>query len=204
MRPIIPSAAVAAVVAAPRRAFAAPAAAATALRPRAFTVSAPAAAGGHGHAAPSFDPKLPVASVQVDWIAQSESQFEGSDPHGNRVLMSGSDEPGTGPMKLLLMGLGACAAIDVVSILRKQRQPFQSVRVNVDGQRPAAGDTAHPARPYSAIHATFLVAGEGLDQAKVDRAVGLSIEKYCGVHATLLEGVPSMTWTAELVPPEKK
>ncbi|KAJ1556426.1 hypothetical protein HK405_008263 [Cladochytrium tenue] len=118
--------------------------------------------------------------------------------------MSGSDEPGAGPMKVLLMGLGGCASIEVVSILRKQRQPFESVRVRIDGQRPAAGDTAHPARPYSAIHATFLVAGEGLDQAKVDRAVGLSIEKYCSVHATLLEGVPSMTWTAELVPPEKK
>ncbi|KAI9364494.1 OsmC/Ohr family [Zopfochytrium polystomum] len=106
--------------------------------------------------------------------------------------MSGSDEPGIGPMKLLLLGVGGCAAVDLVSILKKQRQAVASVRIRVEGQR--ARDMP---RPFVAVHTTFVVTGKGLDRAKVERAVELSLEKYCGVHGTLAAGVKHLTWGAE-------
>ncbi|KAJ3204524.1 hypothetical protein HDU67_009452 [Dinochytrium kinnereticum] len=142
---------------------------------------------------PVFDASRPVASINVDWTPGSTAQFLGTDASGNKIMMSGSDEPGIGPMKMLLMAVGGCAAVDLVSILKKQRQAVEGVHIRVEGQRT----TEHP-RPFDKIHATFEVSGSKLDAGKVQRAVELAIEKYCGVHASLSHGVP-ITWGSDVV-----
>lgn len=82
-------------------------------------------------------------------------------------------------MQMLLLGLGGCASIDVVSILTKQRQKLTDLRVEVEGQRSMEG-----ARPWETIEMKFIAKGK-VDAEKLRKAVDLAAEKYCGVHATL-------------------
>lgn len=87
---------------------------------------------------------------------------------------------GASPMELLLMGVGGCSAIDVVSILQKQRQEITSYSMEVEGERIEEKE----AKPFKAIHVTISLEGE-IDEAKAIRAAELSFEKYCSVSITL-------------------
>lgn len=87
---------------------------------------------------------------------------------------------GAGPMQLLLMGLAGCSGVDVASILAKARQPVERFHIAVTGQRP---DGVTPS-PYTAIQMHFELFGD-LDPGRVERAVRLSVEKYCSAAATL-------------------
>ncbi|KAJ3296513.1 hypothetical protein HK104_001520 [Borealophlyctis nickersoniae] len=148
----------------------------------------------HHSSAPQFDPSRPTSTVEVDWSGKPDSlQFFGKDASGNEVVMSASKEPGVGPMAMLLMGLGACSSVDLVGILKKQRQKLQGVKVRIEGQRGV-----ELPRPYETIHMTFIVSGQRLDKKKVDSAVELASEKYCGVHGTL-KGVANITVGVEIV-----
>ena len=92
----------------------------------------------------------------------------------------GGNNLGARPMELLLMGLGGCSAIDIISILKKQRQNPEGFSVSIDGERPA---DAVPAL-FEKIHVTFNFTGD-LDESKVKRAIDLSMETYCSVAKTL-------------------
>jgi putative redox protein len=109
--------------------------------------------------------------------------FEAKGASGVSVFIdSKTDEPskGASPMELLLMGVGGCSAIDVVSILKKQRQEITSYKMEVEGQRKEVRD----AKPFEAIHVTLFLEGK-IDEAKAIRAAQLSFEKYCSVSITL-------------------
>lgn len=87
---------------------------------------------------------------------------------------------GFNPKALLLSGLAACSAIDVVDILEKMRVPFAGLEVDVETEQT----DEHP-RVFKTIHLTYrLQAGEEIRE-KVQKAVDLSLEKYCGVSAML-------------------
>jgi len=77
-------------------------------------------------------------------------------------------------------------------ILEKQRQPFAGVGVEMDGVRSEEAQ-----RPWKDIHMHFIVTGAGIDEAKVERAIALSVEKYCGAYATL-SGVATITHDFEV------
>lgn len=87
---------------------------------------------------------------------------------------------GASPMELLLMGVGGCSAIDVIMILKKQRQEITSYKMEVEGQRKEVRD----AKPFEAMHVTLYLEGK-IDAAKALRAAQLSFEKYCSVSITL-------------------
>lgn len=109
--------------------------------------------------------------------------FEAKGASGVSVLIDNkTDEPSRGarPMELLLMGLGGCSAIDVVSILKKQRQEITSYKMEVEGQRIEVRE----AKPFESIHVTLYLEGK-IDEAKAIRAAELSFEKYCSVSITL-------------------
>jgi putative redox protein len=89
-------------------------------------------------------------------------------------------EAGPRPMELLLIGLGSCTAMDVVSILQKKRQSFSGVDVEITAER--AED--HP-MIYTEIHLQYVVHGRGVEAAAVERAIELSQTKYCGATAML-------------------
>jgi putative redox protein len=92
----------------------------------------------------------------------------------------GGHNLGARPMEMLLMGLGGCTAIDVILILKKQRQVVEDLRISVDGERVKIEGTEMS--PFSKINIHFAFKGQ-LDKAKVERAIQLSMEKYCSATA---------------------
>lgn len=90
---------------------------------------------------------------------------------------------GVGPMQLLIMALGGCSGVDVMSILKKGRHEVDRFEIEVTGQKP---DGATPSI-YHDIHVRYIVEGS-LDASKVRRAIELSLGKYCSVSATLAMG----------------
>jgi putative redox protein len=92
----------------------------------------------------------------------------------------GGKNLGPRPMELVLMGTGACSAIDVVHILRKARQPITDCVIEVEAAR-----ADEDPKVFTAIHLHYVVTGKGLAQAQVERAIKLSKEKYCSATIML-------------------
>lgn len=117
----------------------------------------------------------------------TDFNFEATNEDGNSVLIDGSLEIGghnTGmrPMQLLLAAIGGCSAIDIVSILRKQKQEVDSFEIEVDGDREPVGIEGYSL--FKTIKVNFILKGN-IDKEKAERAVKLSMEKYCSVTKTL-------------------
>jgi putative redox protein len=92
----------------------------------------------------------------------------------------GGKNLGARPMELVLMGTGACTAIDVVHILRKARQPVTGCVVELESER-----APEDPKVFTRIHMRYIVSGKGLAQAQVERAIKLSKEKYCSATIML-------------------
>jgi len=125
-------------------------------------------------------------------------QFVGEADSGHAVIMDGEEKfggrnSGARPMELLLMGIGGCSGMDVVSILRKKRERLTGLEINVDGKM--AEDYPHK---YTQIGIEFLVKGRGLSEEAVKRAIELSMDKYCSVKATL-EGSAKITYSYKIM-----
>ena len=84
-------------------------------------------------------------------------------------------------MEVVLAAIASCSGIDVVNILKKSRVEFSSVGIEVDGDRK---EGAIPS-PFFKIHLKFFIHGPNIDRAKAEKAVKLSLEKYCSVAASL-------------------
>jgi putative redox protein len=92
----------------------------------------------------------------------------------------GGKNYGPRPKHLLLSGLAGCTGMDVASILGKMQVPFDSFNLEVD----AESTDEHP-KVYKKIHIKYIFSGKELDEDKINKAIDLSLEKYCGVHAML-------------------
>jgi putative redox protein len=110
------------------------------------------------------------------------------------VLDSAKEPKGVSPVEALLCSLGACSAMAVIGILRKQRQDVTAYEVVVRGERT----TKHPRR-FTRIEVLHRVHGRALKRAALDEAIRLSDTKYCSVHATLAPGVEIVS-RSEIVP----
>ncbi len=104
---------------------------------------------------------------------------------GHEVVMDAAPEVGgtdTGPrpMELLLVGLGGCTGMDVISMLRKMRQDVTDYEIEISGERAAE----HP-KIFTSIHVEHVVRGRGLNPESVRRAVELSATRYCSAAAML-------------------
>ncbi|MGE5174242.1 MAG: OsmC family protein [Betaproteobacteria bacterium] len=124
-----------------------------------------------------------MVEAQVKLI--KDMQFGGKATSGHTLTMDADDIAGghnTGfrPMELLLVGLGGCSGMDVISILRKKRQQVSGLEVNVRGER--AENFPHV---YKEVHIEYVVKGKGVEKEAVERAISLSLDKYCSVGATL-------------------
>ncbi|MGI9291830.1 MAG: OsmC family protein [Gammaproteobacteria bacterium] len=111
--------------------------------------------------------------------------FEATTESGHTVIMDGAAEGGGGnlgsrPMEMILMGLGGCSGIDVALILEKSRQQVSDCVIDIDAQRADAVPAV-----FTDIHLHYTVSGAQLDPNKVERAVSLSMEKYCSVTRML-------------------
>ncbi|MFV5691148.1 OsmC family protein [Flavobacterium sp. LT1R49] len=92
----------------------------------------------------------------------------------------GGDNMGASPMELVLMGVAGCSAIDMISILKKQRQEITSFKAEVEGERIQVGE----AKPFKEIDVVFFLEGT-INEEKAARAAQLSFEKYCSVAKTV-------------------
>jgi putative redox protein len=97
------------------------------------------------------------------------------------------------PTELLLIGLGGCSGMDVVSILKKKKQDIRGLEIAIRGERAES----HP-RKFTDITIEFIVSGRNISGEAVQRAVDLSMEKYCSVKATL-EGCAKITFSYRIV-----
>jgi putative redox protein len=118
---------------------------------------------------------------------------------GNTVETDASPAIGGGgkgmrPMEMLLSSLGACSSIDVIDILKKMRQPLTDIQISIDGQREP---DVVPSL-FTDIEITFKLHGK-LDPDKAQRAVAMSMEKYCSV-TKILEKTAKITWKVEINP----
>ncbi|HWR58067.1 MAG TPA: OsmC family protein, partial [Thermodesulfovibrionales bacterium] len=125
-------------------------------------------------------------------------QFVGEASSGHAVLMDGDQVFGgmntaLRPTELLLIGLGGCAGMDVVSVLKKKRQDLRGLDININGKRAEE----HP-KKFTEIDIEFVVSGHNLSEDAVKRAVDLSMEKYCSVKATL-EGCAKITFSYRII-----
>jgi putative redox protein len=117
--------------------------------------------------------------VWVDW--QEGMSFSGHNQAGGTVQIGTTgQQPGTGPMELLLLGVAGCTGMDIVSILTKKRQPPSAFQVRVRGKRAEE----HP-KIYTEIEVTYLLWGTGIDPKAVEQAIQLSEDKYCSASAML-------------------
>ncbi|MCG8606890.1 OsmC family protein [bacterium] len=85
-------------------------------------------------------------------------------------------EGASGPMEFVLMGLGGCSAVDVYLILKKMRAELTDLQVNLDAER-----AEDPPRVFTKVNLEFVLTGRNLKPADVQRAIKLSMDKYCSV-----------------------
>ncbi|MEX0721341.1 MAG: OsmC family protein [Balneolaceae bacterium] len=123
--------------------------------------------------------------IEVKWL-QKDLHFEAGNEEGGKIRIDGDRivgglEGGMSPMQLLIAGIAGCSAIDVINILEKQRQDLEDLKVEVDADKQKL-DTGYS--EFKTIHLHFILSGE-LDPKKVERALELSITKYCSVSKVL-------------------
>ena len=119
----------------------------------------------------------------MKWIENASFVAETQSSHA--IVMDGAPEGGgrnigPRPMETVLAGTGGCTAYDVVSILRKGRQQISDCVVEIEAER-ASDDP----KVFTRIHFHFVISGESVDPAKVERAIDLSAKKYCSASIML-------------------
>src|SRR5215472_8123606 len=122
---------------------------------------------------------MEMVEAKLNWVDGERFLVSASSGHAMVVDADRERNTAAGPMELVLMGLCACTATDVVSILRKKREPFTGVEVRAEAERATTPPTV-----YTAIKLIYTVSGQ-VSRKAVEDAVRLSEEKYCSVAAML-------------------
>lgn len=133
-------------------------------------------------------------TVRLDWTGEGlRFAARGTQPDTPAIEIDGDAATGPSPMVALLMACGGCSGADVVEILSKMRVRLARLSVEVDGTRREE----FPKR-YVAIRYIYRLTGDGLDRAKAERAVTLSLDKYCSVIHSLAPDI-EVDYAVELV-----
>ena len=135
--------------------------------------------------------------VTVKHVRGMHFQGEGSSKVMTNIdtsVTAGGTGHGTTPMELLLIAIGGCSGMDIVSILEKMRVKVQRFETIVEGER--ASD--HP-RVFKDIEVVYKFWGESLSEEKLQRAAQLSMEKYCSV-ANMIDKAANLTYRIEINP----
>jgi len=125
-----------------------------------------------------------MVSIELERV-HGDYGFEAKDAYGNILKMDSSPETGgqnygSRPMQLLLVALGGCSAIDVISILKKQRQEIRDYKMLISGNREEGKEPSL----WKNVEIAFHIYGN-VNEEKAKKAVELSLSKYCSVAATL-------------------
>lgn len=135
--------------------------------------------------------------AQVTWV--ENVGMVGETGSGHALVMDAAPEAGgrnlgPRPMEMLLLGLGSCSTIDVVTILKKSGQPLRDCKVAIRAERA----TTDP-KVFTHIHLAFTVYGEGLKTEKVAQAIKLSADKYCSA-SKMLSAVAEISHSYTVLP----
>lgn len=122
-------------------------------------------------------------TARISWIDGALFVAEGGS--GHTLTMDGAADVGgrdlaSRPMEVVLMGMGGCTAIDVVAMLRKQRQDIEGVEVSLVAER-----AEDPPKVFTSVKLVYTVRGRKLNRALIERAVSLSEDKYCSATAMI-------------------
>ncbi len=125
--------------------------------------------------------------IRVKWI--DGVSFVGESQSGHAVVLDGAPENGgrnigMRPMEMLLIGMGGCTSFDVVTILKKARQPIVDCVAEIKAER-----ADEVPKVFTKIHVHFVITGNNLSETQVERAVKLSAEKYCSASIMLSKSV---------------
>lgn len=136
------------------------------------------------------------ATVDISW--EDDWRFKAADAFGHTLTVEapidgGEEFGGFKPTHLMLTSLGACTAVDVVSILKKKRQDITGVEIRVTASQQEDWPKA-----WTAFHIHYVVSGHNVDPRAVERSIELSEGKYCSVGATV-KGVATITTSFEVV-----
>jgi putative redox protein len=137
-----------------------------------------------------------MVEAKLSWVDGERFVVGASSGHAMVVDSDRQRNTAPGPMELVLMGLCACTATDVVTILRKKREPFAGLDVHAEAERATTPPTV-----YTAIKLIYTVSGP-VTRKSVEDAVQLSEEKYCGV-AAMLKSTARITTEVRLVSAEE-
>lgn len=134
----------------------------------------------------------------IDWQGKDSMLFITKTGSGHVLAMDGAPEGGgqnlaARPMEMVLTGAGGCAAYDVVLILKRGRHAITSCQVKLSAER-----AEQEPKVFTKIDYKFIVGGDGLSVAAVERAVNLSVTKYCSALA-MLEKTAEITYSVEVV-----
>lgn len=134
--------------------------------------------------------------TRVKWT--EKRTFVGESATGHKIAFGtahGDDglKPGPSPMELVLIGTGGCSAWDVVSILEKSRETVEDVVVELDADRAETDP-----KVFTRIHMHFIVTGRGISPARVERAIALSVDKYCSASA-MMAATAKLTHDFEII-----
>lgn len=136
---------------------------------------------------------MEVEIKQIDGL-----KLSGKDASGHEITIDtkaeyGGHDSGPNPMNLLLLALGGCTLMDVISICNKMKVDYDNIKVQVDGERR----DEHP-KTYKDIKIKYIVYGNNPDESKIKKAIDLSIKKYCSVHA-MLKKTASISSSFEII-----
>ena len=136
----------------------------------------------------------------VNVLLKGKMAFE-VEVNGHKIIIDaeenvGGEDMGPRPKPLMLAALGGCTAMDVVSILRKMRVNFETVNVKVDGELTEE----HPKHFYK-IHLTYEFTGRDLPREKLEKAINLSQDRYCGVSYSYMKTM-ELTHEIKIIVPE--
>lgn len=125
--------------------------------------------------------------ARIKWV--EERTFIGESGSGHKMVLGTAfgpegRSPGPSPMEMMLKGAGGCSAIDVVHILQKGREAIEDCVVELEAER-----AEQDPKVFTRIHMHFVVKGRGLAANKVERAIALSLEKYCSASVMLAKSV---------------
>ena len=135
--------------------------------------------------------------VEVNLKRLEGFKFEATNSLGKSAVLDGpagigGSDDGLRPMEMVLMGLAGCSSFDLVSILQKQRQTVEDLDIKVQGER-----SDNVPSVYEKIHMVFSLKGE-IDPKKLEKALELSVEKYCSV-AAMLNSTAKITYEYKII-----
>jgi len=128
--------------------------------------------------------------MQIEIRKADGLKLIGKNGSGHEIVIDtrkelGGQDSAPSPMEMLLFSLGSCTLMDVISLIDKMKVDYTDIRVTVTGERR----DEHP-KIFKSIEIKYLVYGENPDESKIKKAINLSSEKYCSVHAMLSGSVP--------------